>query len=177
MKLTTICMLTLIPLLSTTGCKDKKDDKGGGKSAGKPAAGAKVDYAALTADPDPGAITPAEKPPFESVQFQKTGKRNSKGWPEYNAYNLSTKPIKYVAISVYGYDKDGKQVIRTSPPLSWNGNIAPGGKTDWEISVGDFGDPIPSSAVTFDVCWDSIQLEGAETVSDTSRCPDNKAHS
>ena len=174
MKLTTtMSALLLIPLLAA-GCKDKKAD---GKTGGdKPGKGGKGNYAALTADPAPAAITPADKPPFEAVVFQKTGARTDDGWPVLNAYNLSTKAIKYIAITVYAYDKDGKQVARTSPPLSWNGNIAPGQKSDWEIKVGGMGDPVPASAVSFDVCWTSIQLEGADSADDFARCPDQKPH-
>src|SRR5690349_4474358 len=101
MKLTTTitCML-IIPLLATAGCKDKKAD---GKTTSGAKKGAKGSYAPLTPDPAPAAITPADKPPFESVVFQKTGARTDEGWPVLNAYNLSTKAIKYIAITVYAY--------------------------------------------------------------------------
>ncbi len=173
MKLTTTfttCMLTLIPLISSTGCKDSKAKDGKAKTSAKGGG----NFAAITADPAPAAITPADKPPFESVTFQKTGKRTDEGWPELNAYNLSTKPITYMAITVYGYDKDGKQVVRSSPPLSWNGKIEPGAKNDWTIKVGGFGDPVPTSAVTWDVCWSGIKFDGGDAIDDFARCPDQK---
>jgi len=175
MKLTTTitCMLTITTILAT-GCKDNKDGK---TASSKPAAGAKGNFPAITADPAPASITPAEKAPFESVQFQKTGKRTSEGWPELQAYNLATKPITYLAISVYGYDKDGKQVVRSSPPLSWNGKIEPGGKSDWAIKVGGFGDPVPASAISWDVCYSGIKFDGGDATDDFARCPDNKPKS
>jgi len=117
---------------------------------------------------------PADKAPFEAVQFRMLGKRNKAGWPLYDAYNLGTKPIEFLAIDLYGYDASGKQVVKTSPPLSWNGKLAPGGKTDWELDIGGFGDPIPATAVTFQACYSGIKLEGADTINDFARCPDQR---
>lgn len=175
-RTTTTTMILCAALAAATGCKDDKAKADGAKTGkAKPAAGA-AGYAALTADPEPAAITPADTAPFESVKFRQLAKRDKSGWPTYDAYNLSTKAIKYIAITGYAYDKDGKQVMRSSPSLSWNGSIAPGAKTDWEIKLDDWGEkPVPASAVTFQVCFDSIQRDGdADMTSDTSRCPQDR---
>src|SRR5687767_10979904 len=119
--------LALVLVASLAGCsKDKEGSGGEGKPTGGGGGGA---LPALTAEPKLENITPAEKPPFEAVTFRMTGKRNKGGWPEYTAYNLGTKPVTFMAIYGYAYDKDGKQLARTDPPLSWNGNIKPGGAT------------------------------------------------
>lgn len=169
-----VAMILCAALAATAaGCKgDKaKADGAGGKPA-KAKAGA-VAYAALTADPEPAAITPADTAPFDAVKFRQLATRDKSGWPTYDAYNLGTKAIKYIAITGYAYDKDGKQVARSSPPLSWNGEIAPGAKTDWTIKLDDWGEkPIPASAVTFQVCFDSIKRDGdADSISEMARCP------
>jgi V8-like Glu-specific endopeptidase len=175
-KLTTIFAITAaLGSLSLTGCKDKPDQAGSSATSG--AKGGGGNYTALTADAAPAAITPADKPPFESVVFQKTGKRGKTGWPLYNAYNLNTKAITFMAITVYGYDKDGKQVVRSSPPLSWNGSIKPGEKTDWEIDVGSFGDPVTAAATEFQICFTGISLDGGEATNDAARCPDERPKS
>jgi hypothetical protein len=172
MKTLTTLTIMIAALALGAGCKDKKDDKAGGAPAGDKGGGG--DYAALTADPDPAAITPAETPPYESVVFQKTGKRGKTGWPMLNAWNLNTKPITFLAIHMYGYDKSGAQVARTSPPLSWNGKLEPGQKSSWEIDVAGMGDKVPASAVEFQVCYSGITLEGGEMQSDAARCPDQR---
>jgi hypothetical protein len=174
--------------LAVMGCgkKDKdKDKKGGDTTApkgggegggGEGGGGGAKNYAALTAEAPLENITPAEKPPFESLAFKMTGKRNEGGWPEYDAYNLGTKPVKYAYIMLYGYDKDGKQVIKTEPGLSWNSDVKPGAKADWPISVGSFDKgKVPESATSFDICYSSIKFEGdANQTSEDARCPDNK---
>lgn len=170
--------LIYVAALSTAliaGCGKKKDGDGGGDKGGDKGdkGGDTASLPALTADPDPGAITAADKAPFESVKFRMEAKRNAKGWPKYDAYNLGTKPIVFMAIYGYAYDKDGKQVARTSPPLSWNGKIAPGTKSDWDIDLG--GEAVPASAVSYEACYNSIKFEGdANMTSEDKRCPDTK---
>ncbi|MBL8623551.1 MAG: hypothetical protein JNK64_19745 [Myxococcales bacterium] len=177
---TTSTIMILCAALAAGGaCKGKKaDDKSGGTTSAKAGTkgGAAPSYAALTADPEPAAITPADTAPFESVKFRQLATRDKSGWPTYDAYNLGTKAIKYIAITGYAYDKDGKQVARSSPPLSWNGDIAPGAKTDWAIKLDDWGEkPIPASAVTFQVCFDSIKRDGdADSITEMSRCPQDR---
>ncbi len=168
--LTTALMAAL-----AVGCGKKKD----GGSSDKPAEGsaaAAVKLPALTADPDPGAITAADKTPFESVKFRQLADRSDKGWPQYDVYNLGTKPITFLAIYGYAYDKDGKQVAHTSTPLSWNGKIAPGTKSDFSISIGGFPeDQVPEGAVSYELCYDGIQFDGdKESTSQSGKCPDKK---
>jgi hypothetical protein len=163
-------MALVITAATTVGCK-KKDATATDKGAEPAKAG---DLPKLTADPDPGAITPSEKPPFESVKFRQLDKRSEKGWPDYDAYNLGTKPIKFMAIYGYAYDATGKQVGRTKVPMSWNGEIAPGKKSDWSISIGGMDD-LPAGAASFDVCFDSIKLgDDAAPQDDKTRCPEQK---
>jgi hypothetical protein len=179
-------IVTLMAATAFIGCgkKDDKDKKGGdtapkggdGDKGGDKGGGGAKNYAALTAEAAPADLTPAEKPPFETLVFKMNGKRNEGGWPEYDAYNLGTKPVKFAQIYVYGYDKDGKQVAKTSPGLSWNGDLKPGSKSDWAISVGSFDKGVvPESATSFDVCYSSIKFDGdANSTDDNARCPDNK---
>ena len=172
-RFTTISFAILATLAACKG-KDKEGDKA---SADKPAegAGGAAKLPALKADPDPAAITPADKPPFESVLFQMTDKRNSHGWPKYNAYNLGTKPITFLAISLYAYDSGGKQVAHTDTPMSWNGKLAPGGKSDWEIEVGMGGPDVPGTAASYEACFDSMKFDGDDKFTeDNARCPAQK---
>jgi hypothetical protein len=154
----------------------KKKEEGGGDSSGKTAEGGKAaDGPKLEAEPEPAAITPAEKPPFESFKFRRLAKRNQKGWPKYDAYNLGTKPIKYLAIWAYVYDASGNQVGRTKVPLSWNGNIDPGQKSSFDIDVGGMDD-LPAGAASFEICVSAVKLDGdADQTSDHTRCPEKKA--
>lgn len=160
-----------------TGCSKKKNDgDAAGADKGGDKGGDTSSLPALTADPDPGTITAADKQPFESVKFRMLGKRNSNGWPAYDAYNLGTKPIVFMAIYGYAYDKDGKQVGRTKVPLSWNGKIDPGGKTDWEIKLGMDDDKVPASAASYAVCYNSIKFDGDDKMtSEDERCPEQMA--
>ena len=145
------------------GCKKKTD----GGTSDKGAA-----TAALTAEAAPADLTPAEKPPFEAVKLVMNGKRNDNGWPRYDLYNLGTKPVTFVAIYGYAYDKDGKQVARTSVPLSWNGKTAPGTKDSYDLMIGG-SDKVPASAVSYAVCYDSIKFEGdADMTTQTGKCPE-----
>jgi hypothetical protein len=152
------------------GCKKKKEEAGGTSDKG----GAAANLPALTAEPDPGAITAAEKPPFEAVTFRMNGKRGSNGWPKYDLYNLSTKPVTFAAIYGYAYDKDGKQIARTKVPLSWNGNAAPGTKVSFDIEIGTSpDDKLPAGAAAYAVCYNSIKFEGdADMTSDNAKCPE-----
>ncbi len=171
----TILYVMLVSTLAV-GCK-KKTTEGGGATADKPAEGAAVALPALTAEAEPAPITAAETPPFDSVKFRMTAKRTAKGWPKYDAYNLGTKEIGFLAISGYAYDKDGKQVAHTSVPLSWNGKLPAGGKTDWEIEVGG-SDQVPATATSYELCYSSIKFAGDTNMTDDNkRCPDQKPKS
>jgi hypothetical protein len=164
----------LAALLVGCGKKDK-DDKG--SSAGKAKGGDKAakDLPPLEAEPAVGDITPADKAPFEAVKFRLNGKRNDKGWPLYEAYNLHTKPITYMALHLYAYDKDGKKVAWTETPMSWNGNIPSGTKGDWDVDAATFQDPLPATAVAFDMCFSAIKFEGDEdATNDFDRCKADK---
>jgi hypothetical protein len=164
-------LLLGIALTTAVACGKKKDT--GGDNADPKAAKA-VDLPALTAEPAVGDITPAEKPPFESVKFRQLAKRGAKGWPKYEAYNLGMKPIKFMAIYGYAYDAGGTQVARTAVPLSWNGNIESGKKSDWDIEIGGMDD-LPATAAAFEVCFDSIKFGDEQAADDRARCPEKKA--
>jgi len=169
-----ILFVVAMTTLAAAGCKKKDGDQGGDNKSAEGAGGA---LPALTAEPAPAAITAADKQPFESVKFRMLDKRSDKGWPNYEAYNLGTKPIAFLAIYGYAYDKDGNQVARTSVPLSWNGKLAPGGKTDWDIKIGSFPeDQVPASAASYELCYNSIKFDGdAQGTDDNARCPEKKA--
>ena len=158
------------------GCGKKKDSGSADKAAEGSAAAAAVNLPALKADPEMAAITPADKAPADTVKFRMLDKRSSKGWPNYEAYNLGTKSVTFLAIYGYAYDKDGKQVAHTKTPLSWNGKIAAGQKTDFDIELGGFPeDQVPDTAVSYDVCYDSVQFDGDKDMTNISNnCPDPK---
>ena len=158
-KMMTIAALSALAI----GCK--KDKTEGGSDKGMPTA-------ALVAEAAPANLAPAEKPPFEAVKLVMNGKRHTNGWPRYDLYNLGTKPVTFVAIYGYAYDKDGKQVARTTVPLSWNGATAPGTKDKFDLMIGG-NDKVPGSAVSYAVCYDSIKFEGdADMTTETGRCPE-----
>lgn len=166
-------LLLGVLVLPGAGCKKKTKTTGAAGSAAAGAAGGASALPPLTADPDPGTITPKDLPPFESVKFRMLAKRDATGWPEWDLYNLGTKPITFVAIYAYAYDASGKQLARTQVPLSWNGKLDPGGKTDFPADVG--GDQLTAAAVAFDACYTAMRYDGApDQVSDDSRCPDQK---
>lgn len=168
--------ITCLAALTAGACKSKDkssgaDDKGG---ADKPAEGASK-LPALTAEPDPGAITAADKPAFESVKFRMLDKRNAHGWPKYTGYNLGTKVITAMALYGYAYDASGKQVGRTQTPMSWNGKLTAGGKSDWDIEIGLSGPDVPETAASYEICFDSIKFDGdANWTEDSTRCPEQK---
>jgi hypothetical protein len=166
-------IIATVAALAFTGCKKKKDEGGGATTAEKSAEkGGGGDLPALTAETVPSDITPAEKPPFESVKFAMTAKRHTNGWPKFELYNIGMKPVSLLAITGYAYDKDGKQVARTTVPMSWNGKLEPGKKAPWETTIGGPDDKLPSTAVSYAVCYDAYQLEGEEKItSDNARCP------
>lgn len=169
-RLEVVGLLSSALLIAGAGCKKKTTD-GAPDPAGKATGGATLP--ALTADPDPGQITPKELPPMESVKFRMLAKRDATGWPEWDLYNLGTKPISFVAIYAYAYDASGKQLARTSVPLSWNGKLDPGGKTDFPADVG--GDQLTPAAVSFDACYGGMKYDGAaDQVRDDNRCPEQK---
>jgi hypothetical protein len=171
-------LFVVAALSLVAGCKKKEETSStGGGGDKKPTETAAANLPALTAEPDPGAITAAEHKPMESVKFRMLAKRGDRGWPLFDAYNLGTKPITFLAIYGYAYDKDGKQVARTKVPLSWNGKLAPGGKTDWEIKVGTGPDEsVPESAASYELCFNSLKFEGdASFTDDNAKCPEQKA--
>ena len=92
----TILFVMLMSVVAM-GCKKKETTTGGADKATEGAAPA-GDLPALTADPDPGTITAAETPPLDSVKFRMLTKRSGGGWPTFDAYNLGTKPIGFLAI-------------------------------------------------------------------------------
>src|SRR5690349_2560444 len=97
-----VSLLLAVGLIAVPACKKKKEE--GGSTAGKTAEGGKAgNLPALTDEPAVGDITPAEKPPFEMYKFRRLAKRNAKGWPKFEAYNLGTKDIKFMAIYTYAY--------------------------------------------------------------------------
>jgi len=169
--------ILLVTLMSTTamlGCKKKTTEEGGAGGADKGTETA-ANLPALTAEADPGTITAADHEPFDSVKFRMLAKRNKNGWPEFDAYNLGTKTITFLAITGYAYDKDGKQVARTTVPLSWNGKLAAGAKTDWSMSVGGMSEKMPETAATYQLCYSSVTFEGdAKGVDDNTKCPDQR---
>ena len=157
-------------LISTVGCKNK--DTTGGSSDNKATEAPAGALPALTAEPDPGTITAAETPPLDAVKFRMLAKRGKGGWPTFEAYNHGTKPIGFMALYGYAYDKDGKQLARTKVPLSWNGKIDPGGKTDWSIDLGADDVPVTAAATTFQLCYTSVKAVGdADMTTDDKRCP------
>lgn len=171
--LTTTLMATL-----AVGCGKKKDSAGSG-SADKAAEGgsaAAVNLPPLKADPEMPAITPSDKAPADTVKFRQLDKRSDKGWPNYEAYNLGTKPVTFLAIYGYAYDKDGKQVAHTKTPLSWNGKIMPGQKTDFDIQLGGFPeDQVPATADSYEVCYDSMEFDGDKDFTNIAdHCPEQK---
>ncbi len=161
---------TMVVLAVTgTGCKKKHGELGAAATGGA----AKSNLPALTADPDPGTITPKDMQPFESVKFRMLGQRDDAGWPKWDLYNLGSKPIEFVAIYAYAYDASGKQLAMTTVPMSWNGKLDPGGKSDFPTQVG--GDPLTADAVSFDACYSAMKYTGSDDqVRDTARCPDHK---
>ena len=169
----TILFVMLMSMVAMS-CKKKETTTGGADKATEGAAAA-ADLPALTADPDPGAITAAETPPLDSVKFRMLAKRNKAGWPTFDAYNLGTKPIGFLAIYGYAYDKDGKQLVRSKVPLSWNGKLDAGGKSSWSIDIGGEDSPVTAAATTFQLCYTSVKFDGEDkTTDDNGRCPDQR---
>jgi hypothetical protein len=167
-------LFVMLMSVAVMGCKKKESSSGSDKTSEGGAAAA-ADLPALTAEPDPGAITAAETPPFESVKFRMLAKRSKGGWPTFDAYNLGTKPIGFLAIYGYAYDKTGKQLARTKVPLSWNGKLEPGGKTDWTIDLSAGDTPVTADATTFQLCYSSIKFVGDEnSTSEPARCPEQR---
>jgi hypothetical protein len=168
-----VSLLLAVGLIAVPACKKKKEE--GGSTAGKTAEGGK-NLPALADEPPVGDITPAEKPPFEMYKFRRLAKRNAKGWPKFEAYNLGTKDIKFMAIYTYAYDASGNQVGRTEVPLSWNGKIEPGKKSDWDIDVGSMTE-MPANAASWDLCVSAIKAGDDVDASDNERCPEKKPKS
>lgn len=169
---TILCVM----LMSTAamGCKSKETTGGGGSDNKPTEGGAPADLPALTAEPDPGKITATETAPADAVKFRMLGKRGKGGWPTADAYNLGTKPIGFLAIYGYAYDKDGKQLARTKVPLSWNGKIEPGEKTSWSIDLGAADVPVTAAATTFQFCYTSIKFVGDAEQTKAGECPDQR---
>lgn len=138
-------------------------------------AGASAGPGAVTAEPPFGAITPSQKEPFEAVRFRMRGEKGAEGWPEYDAANFSSRPVVFLNIYAYAYDKDGKQVGRTKP-LGWSDKLEPGKQTTIPVRVGRFDDKVSDAAVAFELCYTKIRFEGEKDgTRDTERCPEQKA--
>jgi hypothetical protein len=167
---------TLFVMLMSTvaiGC-GKKDEAGGTSGDKKVEGGAPADLPALTAEADPGKITAGEVQPADAVKFRMLAKRGKGGWPTADAYNYGTKPVGFLAIYGYAYDKDGKQLARTKVPLSWNGKIEPGDKTSWTIDLGANDVPVTAAATTFQFCYTSIKFVGDADQTKAGDCPDQR---
>ena len=159
------------------GCGKKKDSTGGSSDkAAEGGSAAAVTLPPLKADPEMPAITPSDKKPEEAVKFRQLDTRSEKGWPKYEAWNTGTKTVKFLAIYGYAYDKDGKQVAHTKTPLSWNGSIEAGKKSDFDIEIGGFPeDQVPATAASYELCYDSIEYDGDKDFTNISgHCPDEK---
>jgi hypothetical protein len=168
--------LMVIVALGTLGIGCKKKDEAATAEKGAAADKGGGALPALTAEPAPGELTPAEKQPFETVKLRMLDKREANGWPKYELYNLGTKPVTFAAIYGYAYDKDGKQVARTKVPLSWNGKAEPGKKADWDLALGMPDDKVPATAVAYATCYNSIKFEGdTDQTMDNARCPEQMA--
>jgi hypothetical protein len=129
---------------------------------------------AVTAEPPFGAITASKKEPFEAVRFRMRGEKGAEGWPEYDVANFSSRPVVFLNIYAYAYDKDGKQVGRTKP-LGWSDKLEPGKQATMPIRVGRFEDKVSDSAVAFELCYTTIQFEGEKDgARDNARCPEQK---
>jgi hypothetical protein len=165
----------LASLLAIVACKKSEKTEGGVSASPKPAAG---DLPKLTEDPEPAAIAPSETtPPLESAKFRMLAKRSKSGWPEFDVYNLNTKPIVFLAIYAYAYDKDAKQLARTKVPLSWNGDVPPGGKSSWAISLSD-SEALPAGATSFQLCYTDVKFKDeAKPTNDDAKCPDQRPKS
>lgn len=161
-------------LISTVavGCKKKETTGESDKPAGSSAPAANLP--ALTADPEPEKITPADKTPGETIQFRMLAKRGQGGWPTFDAYNLGTKPVGFLPIYGYAYDKSGKQLARTKVPLSWNGKIEPGDKTSFSIDLGAGDTPVTADATTFQLCYTSLKYVDAADSLPAGECPDQR---
>jgi hypothetical protein len=169
----TILFVMLMSIVAM-GCK-KKETTGGSDKTSEGSGAPASDLPALTADPDPGKITAAETPPLDAVKFRMLAKRNKAGWPTFDAYNLGTKPIGFLAIYGYAYDKDGKQLVRSKVPLSWNGKLEAGDKSSWSIDIGGEDSPVTAAATAFQLCYTSVKIVGEEkTTDDNGRCPDQR---
>lgn len=169
-------MLVAALAIAAGACKKKEEASASGGGDKKTSEAPAANLPALTAEPDPGAITASEQKPMDSVKFRMLDKRTSKGWPKFDGYNLGTKQIGFLAIYGYAYDKDGKQVARTKVPLSWNGKLTPGGKTDWSIEIGGSDDAVPETAASYELCYNSVKFEGDTSFTDdNARCPEQKA--
>ena len=166
----------LASLLAFAACKKSEKTEGGGSAS--PKAAATGDLPKLTEDPEPAAITPSETtPPLESAKFRMLAKRSKSGWPDFDVYNLNTKPIVFLAIYGYAYDKDGKQLARTKVPLSWNGDVPPGDKSSWAITLSD-SEALPAGATSFQLCYTDVKFkDDAKATNDDAKCPDQRPKS
>src|SRR5207237_1026209 len=100
-------------------------------------------------------VTPTDKTPFESVEFRWLDDKDKSGWPAFDVVNLGKKPIKFMVIHAYAYDKNDKQVARTKS-LNLSDKIAPGKKNTIPVRIGQFEDALPDTATSFDLCYDVI---------------------
>ncbi|NUP05569.1 MAG: hypothetical protein HOW73_05865 [Polyangiaceae bacterium] len=125
-------------------------------------------------------ISRSTKAPFNAVQFRLLEDKEESGWRNFEAVNLGKRPIVFLLVVGYAYDKDGKQVGR-SKSLNWqdmreDGGIHAGKKEN--IRVGTYDDKLPDTAVTFELCVEGIQFKGdKELTRDEEACPDQKPQS
>jgi hypothetical protein len=103
--------------------------------------------------------------------FKPKTEKDKNGWPVFEAYNASNKPVKFANVYGYAYDKDGKFVAATKP-LSWNpGKLAPGAKSDWDLTIGDReADKVSDKATQFEICYDSIWFDGEDKAATSKGC-------
>ena len=112
---------------------------------------------------------PADKAPFESLEFRKLAVRDAKGWPEFEIYNLGKRRVAAVDVVVYAYDAHDKQIDR-----SWGVRVTqpiePGAHVTAEVTDNMREVyPLARGAAAFDVCYEGITFDGDPVVY-RSRC-------
>ena len=120
-------------------------------------------------------VEPKDMPPFEAIQFKPSSEKPAdSGWPKFDVVNLGKKPIAFAAMYGFAYDKSGKLIKRTTTPLSWNSDLAPGDKAMFPVSIGSF-EKDKVTADTFELCYDSIKFKGDDkATSDSTLCTDKR---
>jgi hypothetical protein len=111
------------------------------------------------------AITPAPRPPFDSIEFHPLGALRRDRGPRYEIYNASTRTVVMVFGSIYAYDDAGNQLARNTFELR-HVSLAPGAGTTLVVG-GRGGDSL-------EACVDLIQFAD-ESDPHVARCPGRKA--